>query len=407
MTFPTPLSWTMLALLAACQGTDPNAGTLSQNVGASFAPCSEAEIKFMATKHNFMPAFRPCGNNKFSHYRWSPDGRRLYFQLVFTAHVMDAEAADKATLTVPTPSPIGPAAWLTSSRLVLPVGPAEGETANRLAVFDVDTPSVYYRSLPGVRAVHDVMASGDLATAIALVDDSMGKGRAVSIDLASGAVSDAFPWLQGPIDTLTLTPKADAVSVGRGETVTLYTWQGEPHSSWTPATRGTVHSGGRWVALEHEGEPVSIFQQRAWDELSERAREREIARTERFVEGLPEDFQTEVRPPTLSLVDLADGERHRITSVQGHRFQWYEAADFYGSFLLWGFESKQFKRNVLLGNFRDRMSAMESDRTMMGVERMAGPTEARPFVLRAVTTAAPSEDKKVEGTAQPPKQADR
>ena len=129
---------TLLLCLFGCERPDPTIGTLSENVGASFSPCSEAEIKFMASKHNFMPSFRPCGENSFSSYAWSPEGTHLYFQLVMTPYLMDARTDQKPTIAVPTSTPIGDGAWVTKHRLVVPVGPSEEVDNNRLAIYDLE-----------------------------------------------------------------------------------------------------------------------------------------------------------------------------------------------------------------------------------------------------------------------------
>lgn len=359
-----PILWT---LLAACS-PDPTVGTLADNVEDAFSTCNEAEIKFLATKHNFMPAFRPCGNNHFDDFAWSPDGTRLYFQLGLTHHVMNAESPTKDTHIVPAPSPIGPVTWVGAGRLVIPVGPEADGGPLRLAIYDLDQASVFFVALPAdLAAPRDLQR--DLEPGKILLSATRGAGPRLvwRADTSDGTVEEAFPGL-GPVDTFTYTPNVDAVIVGRGETVEWRTGlTGALHGSWSPATRGAMHPSGQWLVLEHLGAPVSVFHQRAWDELSEAAREREMRRVKQFEETLPPGFETEVRPPTLSFVEVPTGKRWRLDSVQGHQFEWYEPTDFYGSFVLWGFESKQFKRNVLLGNLADRLRASAQGKDFLGV----------------------------------------
>ena len=391
-------------MMTACGGSDPNTGTLSQNVGASFAPCNEQEIKFLATKHNFMTAFRPCGNNNFEEFAWSPDGKHLYFQLVMVGHVMDADQAHKPVTTVPTPSPIGSAAWLSNDQLAVPVGPAEGAEppSDRIALFSLETPQVFYVDLPGL-SQPDALARGRSAQEVLFVAaDTSGRRRIRALDIADGSVSEPFPWLESQVSSFTFSAALDVLLVGDGETVRMYDVAGKQHGSWSPAVRGSLHPGGEWLALEYTGAPVSIFHQRAWDELSDRAREREIARTKQFIDTLPDNFPTEVEPPSLSFVYLPTGERWSVDSVQGRKFQWYDAMDFYGSFLLWGFESKEFKRNVLLGNWRDRMVHMVDGREMMGIVPMSDGTSSTVTGLAAAAEAAPT-----DAIPQGEKQADK
>ncbi len=384
----------LLALMGCSR--DPTQGSLSENVGQAFAPCSEAEIRFLATKHNFMPAFRPCGNNHFSDFAWSPDGRQLYFQLGMAHHVMDADSQTKDTRVVPTSSPVGPAAWISSSRLVVPIAPAadapEGAPL-RLALYDTDQASVFSIDLPAdLKDPKDLQRDSTQQSILLTAVRGQGERRVYRVDLGSGELTEPWSWL-GPVETFTFTPSQNAVTVGASGKVTVHDAEsGEPRGTWAPALRGSLHPDGRWVMLEHLGDPVSIFYQRAWDELSEQARERELRRAKRFEEQLPESYPTEVQPPTLSFADLASGARWTLSSVYGTDFEWYEPTDHFGSFVLWGFEGKQFKRNVLLGDFTARMRSAEQGRDFMGVHRFGeaeGATFEAPKAPEALPQAAP------------------
>ncbi|MEZ4316569.1 MAG: hypothetical protein R3F61_03675 [Myxococcota bacterium] len=383
----------LFLLLASCSCYDPTVGTLPDNVGAAFAPCQESEIKFLATKHNFQLAFEPCGSNNFVAFEWSPDGRQLYFQLGETGYVMEADSATRQTTTVPTPSPIGSAAWISSTRLALPVGPDAAEGSNRIAVFDIAQKSVFYRDVakPRIPIVLRSERPGEVLLVVADGDDA--PRHLLRMDLNDGSTTDAFPWLQDGFDTLTISPAAQSLLVGRENTVTHYRLDGSVAGTYTPATRGSLHRDGRWLALEHEGDEISIFYQRAWDDMSEAQRRREAQRAERLSSGLPESYPKTVRPPTLSFVDLNDGARWKLTSVHGSSYQWYEATDYYGSFVFWGFEGKQFKRNVLLGQMGNRLRATEIGRTFMGVVPMNEAAESRaPEVKGAAPEPVPEAD---------------
>ncbi|MBT3217638.1 MAG: hypothetical protein HN348_00985 [Proteobacteria bacterium] len=367
---------TIITVLCAC-GTDPNQGTLTQNVGASFATCSDAEIKYMASRHNLMTAFEPCGANRFQYFSWAPDGKHLYFQLVMTGYVMDADADDKATVTVPTTEPLGPPAWLSAARLILFVGPEQGDETkpNRLALFDIDQSSVMYQDLPGISDATDLQRVSN-AELLFLGKMNGGPPTVFRHNVEMGATTVAFPWHSGPVETLAYTPQQDALSIGHENTVTLYKGEtGNVIESWTPAIRGTLHPKGDWMALEFEGESISIFNQRAWDELSENARARELARLKDFEDRLPDGYETMVRPPSISVVDMKTKKRWAFTGFLGYRWQWYEAADYYASFMLWGFEGKQYKRNVMLGNIADRLNTIEREGTMMGTVPFVAPKE--------------------------------
>lgn len=384
---PFPRSTTLMLplLLSACDcKDDPTAGSLAQNVGESFSTCNDKEIKFLAGKHNLQLAFRPCGNNTFSAYRWSPDGTRLYFQLVLSAYVMDADAPNKATTTLPVASPTGEAAWLTAERLVVPVVPDENSTAPRMAMLDMPRRSEGQQQPPAVQlAFHPLeglitpsnLQLGDSSSELLFTarTEKDGPLDVYRLDLDNGEFGRAFDWLKGDVDTFTYTPQQQTVTIGVNDTVRAWKRDGTEVGTWTPAVRGNLDPSGTWMALEFAGTPTSIYHQRAWDEVSEGRRKREQERAEAFEDKLPEWYPKQVQPPTLSFVEMASGERWTITSFLGDHFQWYTAVEGWGSFFLWGFEGKQFKRNVALSNLKIRLAAMAEGREMLGVERFTVP----------------------------------
>lgn len=376
---------TFLTLMLAACTYDPTVGTLPDNVNAAFERCEESQINFLARKHNFQAVFEPCGNNRFRAFSWAPDGRRIYFQLGQTGYVMNAEADTKPTITVPIPPPIGAATWLSANRLAIPVGPDATDEGNRVAVFDIDQKSVFYQPVPHAR-VPAGWATSNPGEVLLVVQDAAedpnkpldGPKSLVRVSLEDGSTSAGFPWLTDPFDTFTITPSIGLAAIGRGTTVSLYDIEtGALEGSHSPATRGTVHSEGRWLVLEHLGEPISIFYQRAWDEMSEQQRRREQQRAERMASKVASSYPTTVQPPTLSLVDRKDGARWMFTSVYGTDFQWYEAQHYYASFIFWGFEGKQFRRNVMLGQFGTRIRATEIGRDFMGVVPMNDAARSR------------------------------
>ena len=382
-----------VASLLAC-GADPNQQTLSQNVGAAFAPCNDSEITYLARKHNFMLSFRPCANNNFEQYAWSPDGRLLYFQLVLTAYVMDAEADTKNTSALPISTPLGPPAWVTATRLAVPVGPpgdSEPGAPMRMALVEVRQPSTFYVDLPAGFGDVEEMERGREAGEVLALAKWKGKRTVWAIDTNTGQVTEAFPFLPSGLSSMTFTPQQDVVTVGVGdEEVQLWsTLDGVRVATFAPALRGDLHPDGQWVMLEHLGEPVSIFYQRSWDELSEQARERELRRLQRFEENLPEQFPREVQPPTLSYASVVSGERYLLESVFGRDFSWYEPTPHFGAFVLWGFEGKQYKRNVMLGNFTDRLRAVEKGRDFLGVRKFTEATFRGPDGSPAAPAATP------------------
>jgi hypothetical protein len=379
-----------LGFATACEcRADPTSASLSQNVGASFATCNEKEIRFLAAKHNLQLAFRPCGNNTFSAYRWSPDGLRLYFQLVLSSYIMDADAANRATTTMPVSSPTGEATWLTPVRVAIPVVGDDPEDPPRIALLDFPQRTEIDDDPPAVTMAHHVLEGlvapddlhvGDNTSEILFTAAKVAEGpRAVYVlDIDQGTFEPAFPGLTEPVTSFTYARSKKLSFIGTGDTVRALDRAGTETARWDHAERGTLSPDGTWVALEFEGAPTSLYYQRAWDEVSDGKRKREMDRAKQFEDGLPEWFPKDVRPPTLSFVKLGSEDRWTVTSFLGDHFQWYDAADGWGSFFLWGFEGKQFKRNVALVNLNDRLNAMAEGRTMLGVQPFEPPPPPTP-----------------------------
>jgi hypothetical protein len=326
-----------MLLLAALWGCveKPEDGT-----GAvSLLDCDTAGIEDQAAKNQFQLSFAACGSNSFSDFAWSTDGHKLYYQLGMTQHVLLADRPDKKTIPVPAPTAIGPAAWPTASRVVMPVGPNPEveEGPLRLATFDLETNAVTYVDLPkDLRDPADLNRTRKVDSVYLTAVRGEAARASYEVSLVDGAIEPAFDWL-GPVDTFTFTPAADAVMVGRGQTVTLYdATSREAKGAWTPAIRGTIHPKALWVVLEHEGAPYQL---------------------------MAPDGETPVgdpmKPPLLSFAEVQTGGRWLLKDVQGSKFEWYEITDLYGSFVLWGFDGRPYRRNIMLGDLLERMTGAE------------------------------------------------
>jgi hypothetical protein len=373
-----------LSTFLACEApTAPPAGDAAPT---PFEACDPVELDRLAKKHAFTPVFDVCSSNQYSSYSWSTDGHRLHFMRGLTHYVMDAASKDKKFETVPTLTPIGSVAWVSENRVVFPVGPpTDGprDAPPRMSVYAADSKALFALNLDGLVEPNDLQR-GATPGEVLFTARRAGEGtprQVFRIDLQSGFVTEPFPWLDA-VDTFSWSAAARGVVVGVGNTVTLYDPDGKKLGLWSPATRGSLHPGGRWLVLEHLGEPTNVFQPTDIDELPPAERAAALARAEERAARLPEGIERTVRPPMLSFVDTTTAKRFLITAVQGSRFQWWEKQDFYGSFLSWGFEQKQFRRNVLLGNLGSWLRAAEEGRTMLGF---------RPLTAESVTTgeAAP------------------
>jgi hypothetical protein len=354
---------TLVLALIGCTSpseTPPDAAPTAEDEAPGSSPfesCDPKQIDDLASKHGFQLVFEPCGSNSFLDFAWSTDGNRFYYRRGMTHRVVDAANKKRPEQNVPTSIPVGSVAWLSGTTLALPLGPASGITTgpSRIAVWDTVTQALDYFDLPAdLSEPTDVMRGAnpdEVVFSAVRSGPNPPERHAFEIDLKSREVTDKFPWLL-PFDTLTYTAAGNAVVVGVGNTVTLYdAVSGKALGLWSPATRGVMHPGGRWLVLEHTGEPVSVFQPLGLEEMAPQDREAALARAEKQAAAQPPDFPRQVRPPMLSFVDTQTGKRYLTTAIQGSQFEWYEVQDFYGSFTTWGFEQAQFRRNVALGDF--------------------------------------------------------
>lgn len=350
------LAW--LLVLAACQ-PDPDNTSLFRNVGMSFEPCNEAEIKFRNDRYNLMPALKVCGSNNVAHYAWNPVGSHLYFDLTLTGNLIDASQPNKPLSTMPFDQPTGQPAWINDARLVVPTVPDPRTKGGpeRLALFDVEQLTLEYKAVPGLSQVTDVSRGRTTSEVFFTALDEGGVRRAWRYDLDQASVAPAFGWLERA-STLSVTPAAGLVVVGEAGRVTVYDFDGEARGSW-PGIRGAMHPDGAWLALEKEGEEVSIFYQRSWENQSRRERELTQQRADRMAARFPDWYPKTVKLPTLEFINLYSGHRGELYTAYGTRFQWYERTKFYGSFILWGYEGKQLNRNVQLGDIALQLGAIE------------------------------------------------
>ncbi len=390
--------------LSGCGEENFGEASFYDNVYDAYSDCRESEIRFLTGKHGVQTAFDECGSNNFGTFSWSPDGIQLYFQVTHAGHVLHGE--DKTIITVPTPLPVSNGVWLDSDRLVfiLPQ-PEAGMPGLRVATYDhrktttkaVDTqieqPSMLQR---GADEQHVFV------TAL----DAQGARRPYTLDIGTGAAQRAFEWIEQPVATFTYQPDLGMVTWGAEGRVHLAGVDGEDRTTLEDAQRAVVHPEGRWVLLERPGAPVSNFDQTAWDEMSDEARERAERRRDTWAERLPDWADTETRPPSMDLYDLESGQRYRFTEFQGDHFEWYQARNHFCSFRMWGIEEKELNKNIALVDLTDRMRLLERGTYPQGIELVqavpATPADDAVPVQPADDAASAQPAQPAEGPEQEP-----
>jgi hypothetical protein len=385
--------------LPACSRDDVYGGsTFTDNVAEAYAECSSAEIEFLAAKHSLQLAFDECGSNKFAEVDWSPDGRLLYFQLTHGGHVLDAE--NKTIEAVPTEGPGAGAVWVRDGLLAVPLKPAdaaantdgtEASDAWRIAWYDRTARTLETVPLT-VAEPRDLQPAGDGDDLIFTAVGDGGLRSTWRYSRNSGALEPALPFLPAGVDRLVYEPDAGLVGWSDGKDGKLLRLpDGELVADLPGALRVIPHHEGRYVALEVEGDPISLFDQRTWNELSPEAREREQRRKEQWLETLPEWAPREARPPEIHIVDMTTMERYRITAFYGDHFEWWRPRNYWASFVLWGIEGKQLHRNVAITDLHERLRMAAKGELPWGLEKV-GPADAG---------AAPTGDAGVSKDTQP------
>jgi hypothetical protein len=373
-----------LLALTACEEENFGDASFYENVYDAYADCRESEIRFLKGKQGISTAFAECGSNNFGSFSWSPTGIHAYFQVTHAGHILNGE--DKTIATVPTPLPVANGVWLDGERVLLLIPHQDVDIpGQRLAIYDhrkatmtaVDT-------LLEQPALLQLGADAQHAFVTAL--DDQGQRRPYQLDITTGQAERAFSWLSEPLETFTFEPGVEGggmVTWGASGVAHIARPDGSDQRDFEDALRASIHPAGRWLVLERLGAPVSNFDQAAWDEMSEEARERAVRRRDAWVERLPEWTDTESRPPSMDLVDLDSGDRYRFSQFQGDMFEWYRAADYWISFRLWGIEEKELNRNVALLDLQSRMREIERGTFPRGIELVQAVPATQPEAVPA------------------------
>lgn len=356
---------------AACSRDDVySEASFTENVAEAYAECSDAEIKFLASKHGMQLAFDECGSNKFAEVDWSPDGRLLYFQLTHGGHVLNAE--EKTIEAVPTEGPGAGAVWVKDGLLAVPLPPADDDPASpwRIAWYDRSGRTLDMQNI-AVKEPRDLQPFGDNDDLLLTAVGTDGERRPYRFVRNTGEIERAVDTLTRPVDRISYVPEADLLGWSDGENgEVVRVSDGQVVARVPDALRVIPHHEGRYVAIETMGEPISLFDQRTWNELSPEARERELRRKEQWLENLPEWAPREAEPPEIHVIDLTTMDRYRITAFYGDHFEWWRPRNYWCSFVMWGIEGKQLHRNVALTDLHERLRMASKGELPWGLEKV-------------------------------------
>jgi len=320
-----------LAAVVLSAGCALDPATLRDDIAEVHAPCDAEALARRTAGSGLQALFEPCGSNQFLHHAWSPSGLRLYYQTPSGPWLLDA--ATRRLQPLPIGFPIGAAAWFDDEHLVFP---ERARTGFDVAEYDVrrNTFSVTQIGLHDLGSLHRGEGPDEV---LLLAAPGPGEVRVPTrLHARSGRSRPAFPWLDDEVDDFTyrasqrlvaLRPRgADHVRVHDAET-------GAERHRFEGASRASVSSDGRFVVIEGPGETRPAFPPSAGPGLA------------RFPTMAG---RASVTPPQLSVFDTRTGQRVELEGVHGTSFTWYDARDYFGTFVLWGLDEEETNRNLVL-----------------------------------------------------------
>ncbi len=276
---------------------------------------------------------------------------------------------------VPTEAPNANGTWLNTDILALPLAPVDG--MNRVVLYN-RTANTTHTIPVAVGDIRDLALWETGSTELVLTGlDEEGIRRPYRLDTATGDLLRALPWLNQPIERLSVAKKAGLVAWSTDKTTEIAQLSDGTTLHLLPGVhRAVPHEDGRWILLETLGTPISVFNQHTWGEGTEASRARDQVRHEKWIERHLDGKDEMVEPPEIHLLDRTTGKRFRITAFMGDHLQWYPAPGHYVSFMMWGIEGKQFNRNIGLTTLSERIRMIGLDQLPLGIEQVLPLTSA-------------------------------
>jgi hypothetical protein len=329
-------------LLAGCDRDSLYAEeTLYEDIREVFRDCNPNEISFLCRQYNIQTAFSNCGSNYFSHFSWSPVGDLLYFQLFKGSYILNGETT--AVDPIPVAAPTHGSAWIHPSLLVIPLEAKEGEEGSRIAWFNLGG-LLEYTAIP-LKDPRDLQVSGNQNGFLFTAENELGKRSAYSLSPADTAPQPVFPFA-GEIDQFSYSPKTKQLAVVYKNELNLYDEAGQSMMKLPDINRAVLHPEGGYLALEVTGEPITVIRQDTLTHLTEEEKEREKARQKQKASQLPDWAPKETRPPEIDIIVLETMERWKILHFYAEKFEWYQAKNYYVSFILHGIKGQLINQNV-------------------------------------------------------------
>ncbi|MEE2827811.1 MAG: hypothetical protein VX498_01370 [Myxococcota bacterium] len=314
-----------LVIAAACAPSD--APTFTDNIKTVYASCKGDSIRLRAAEKGLQLAFEPCGSNNFSRFTWSPDGTTLYYQASQGGWVMRENGENFPLRGV---HPAGRPAWINNEILAYPAS-----KGSRIGIYQVRAHIVSFLDIPQVEAEQLVRGQADDEVLFLAADIPGGVKYIQRLRVNTTETERAFPWMNHGVESFHYRKEMDVVcyrEFGGSDVLCAQGEDGEEIVEIKDRKRGTMSTDGRFVITEGDGEAIQVSDEPDEDRAA----------------FLPR----EIIPPALWISNIKSGETLPWEGVNGSDFEWYEASPYYGSFMLWGFDGREVKRNIPIGDLR-------------------------------------------------------
>jgi hypothetical protein len=322
----------LFLLLTACKSA-PDEPTFSEAVKAVYKACDADELKLRAGAKGMQLAFAACGSNNFSWFKWSPDGLTLYYQANQGAWVRrDTGENYPLRIGMPRSNP----AWLNGEMLAY----ADSD-GRKIGVYQIRSHVLNLIELDVVNPeqLHKGIADDEVLFLASDLPD--GNKEVYRFFANTGETEKAFPWLSAGLETFTYTPEQDIVCYREFSAEDVQCRKGRDGADVVEVKgrkRGSLSADGRYLLTEGDGAPVPMYS----DDEAGRAR----------AAAAPDYLPKEIIPPSFWIRDMETGKEVLWEGVHGRKFQWYQPAPYFGSFLLWGFDGIETNMNVSLVDLR-------------------------------------------------------
>lgn len=322
-----------LLLLTGC-GREEGEPTFTEAVATVYTPCEPTGIQAAAGLHAMQLAFSPCGSNNFIHHAWSPDGLSLYYQASQGAW-LKRDNGENYPLRIghPRANP----AWLNPEMLAY--ADADGR---KIGIYQVSAHVLNLVELDQVEPEQLQKGREHDEVLFMAADTPSGFKDVYRFSANTGESEKAFEWMDGGVETFTYEPRVDVVCFRELAGVDVVCRRGDGGEQLIKVKnrhRGTLSTDGRYLVTEGAGAPIPVYGD---DEIGRRR-----------AANAPDFMPQTITPPSFWIHDLETGEEVQWEGVHGTDFRWYEAAPYFASFMLWGFDRKELNRNVPLVDLRN------------------------------------------------------